>query len=142
MPINLGNPTWITLVADAATPANLVQYAGMRLPIPAGTALPANGVRDTIVVSGVTVPGYLREDGQGGREWLMTTATDPTVAALDAIPGAAGWTSSTARNTFAQNGQALKGLGVPLHSIATGFTQLYTATQQDLIAKGWTAPAP
>lgn len=141
MPINLGNPTWITLVADSGTPSNVMQYAGMRLPIPASVTLPANGVRDTIEVSGITVYGYLQDDGVGGRQWLMAPATNPVVEALNAIPGADGWADAGAKSTNASLGQTLLGRGLSLIEVQSGFTQLYNAAKANLLAKGWTPPA-
>jgi hypothetical protein len=130
------------LRADAATPTNVASNDGMLLPIPAGTTLPANGVRDSIVATGpggdtITIHGYLRDDGAGGREWLMTPQANALIVALDAIPGPGGWTDTTARNTYASLGQALIGLGVPSNQVASGFAQLYNAAKADLVAKGW-----
>lgn len=133
MAVNLGNPTWVTLVADADTPAAFTAYAGRIIGIPPGITLPTT--HDTITVSGVTVPGYARPGpGGNGVEWVMQAAVDPNIAALNAIPGPAGWTDTSARDVYKTLGAALLTLGVPGTNVRTGFKQLYDAAVADYVA--------
>lgn len=122
--IDFGNPTWVTLVSDSGTPPHLVQYAGIRLLLPQGIALPALGAHDTLVVLGVELPGYSRT-GSGGFEWVMTPAVDPVIAALNSIPGPGGWKSEAAKALYANIGGALLGQGITLTEVKTALTQLY-----------------
>lgn len=131
MPVNLGNPTWVTLAADADTPTGLTQYAGRIIGVPAGITLPTT--IDTITVSGVTIPGYARA-GASGPEWVMSAAPNPNVAALNAIPGPGGWTDQTARAKYADIGLALLQLGVPGTDVRTGLKQLYDAAVANHLA--------
>lgn len=133
MAVNLGNPTWLTLVTDSSTPAGLAQYAGRIIGIPAGVTLPTT--YDTITVSGVTVPGYARPaPGGNGMEWVMQPATDPNIAALNAIPGPGGWTDTAARDTYANIGRALLGVGVSGADVRGGLKQLYDAAVANYVA--------
>jgi hypothetical protein len=135
MAIDLGNPTFLTLVADSGTPEELVQYAGIRLLIPEGITLPPDGVADSLVVLGVTVPGYART-GVGGREWVMTSAQDPIAAALNSIPQyPSGWASASAKSTYANIGGALLGGGFSLPEVTSGLQQLYAAAVTDYLAR-------
>ena len=124
MPVNLGNPTWLTLVADPSTPANQVQYNGWRIAVPAGTQLPTS--IDSIVVSGVTLWGYARTVN-GQVEWVMQPATDPNVTAVNAIPGPGGWTDLGARQVYYNIGLALLQLGVPGADLRAGLKALHDA---------------
>jgi len=134
MPLDLGNPTWLEIVADGSTPPEVLTYVGIRIPVPENITLPTLGVQDTLTVSGITVHGYVRDDGSGGYQWLLTPAVDPNIAALSAIPGVAGWTSTTARDVYASLGGALLGMGVPGASVRSGFKQLYDAAITNFVA--------
>ena len=133
MPINLGNPTWLNIVADGGTPPDVAVYAGIRIPIPEGVALPPQGKQDTLTISGVTVHGYVRE-GPSGTEWMLTPAVDPNVAALDVIPGLAGWTSAPSRAVYASVGSNLLGLGVSGADVRAGLKLLYDAAVANHVA--------
>lgn len=124
MPLDLGNPIWLQLVANAETPAALAGYAGRLLAIPAGTPIPT-GI-DTLIVSGVTVPGYHALAG-AQHTWVMTPTPDPNVAALNTIPGSGGWVRAASRTTYADIGMALLSLGVPSADVRTGLAELYWA---------------
>lgn len=138
MSINLADSTLVTLVADAETPANRVSFAGIRIPIPMSTPLPANGVQDQIrvTVGGtlLTIDGYFR-DGSSGKEWMMVPAIDPNIAALNVIPGVQGWTSGPARTVYANIGTSLLGLGITQTTVRTGLAQLYSAAVQNYVAE-------
>lgn len=138
MPIVVGNPVWITLIADADTPAALQSHHGERVALPEGTVLPPVGQRDTLLVQGFTIHGYVR-DGATGPEWVMTAATDPNVAALNAIPGPAGWSDQAARQTYITVFRKLLKLGVSGPEARPMAKQLYDATAADIAAK---PPAP
>ncbi len=125
MPVNIGNPLWITLVADASTPAGQQQYAGRIIGVPAGTSLP--DTLDSITVSGVTLWGYART-GPGGTEWVIQPQQDPNVAAVNAIPGPGGWVDTAARQVFYDQGLYLLKLGVPGADLRTGLKKFYDAS--------------
>lgn len=125
MSVNLGNPIWITLIADGSTPAEFVPYNGAKLAVPEGTVLPTS--IDSIVVNGVTVWGYAR-GGTGGPEWVMQPALDPNVVAVNAIPGGGGWQNLASRQVFYDIGLALLQLGVPGVDLRGGLLALYNAS--------------
>lgn len=122
MSVNLGNPTWVTLVADTNTPAELQQYNGWKVGVPGGVTLPTT--LDSIVVSGVTVWGYARN---GGTEWVMQPQQNPVAAAILAIPGPAGWLNAQARDVYLNQGMYLLQNGTPGDLVASGLTQFYQA---------------
>jgi hypothetical protein len=124
VPVNLGNPTWVTLVADAGTPSGQQQYNGWRIAVPAGTQLPTS--IDSLTVSGVTLWGYARTVN-GQVEWVMQPALDPNVAAVNAIPGAGGWTDLNARGVYYSIGLALLQMGVSGADLRPGLKQLHDA---------------
>lgn len=134
MTIEFGPSIIVTLTADSATPAELVQYQGIRLIWPESRAMPPIGRPDTLVVQGVSVPGYLTDNGQGGRNWVMTAAVDPIVQALNAIPGADGWASDAAKAVYSNVGAALLGHGFQLGEARDGLIQLYQATVANYVA--------
>lgn len=125
MTVNLGDPIWITMIADASTPAALVPYNGAKVAVPAGTVLPTS--IDSIVINGVTVWGYARNIN-GEIQWVMQPAVDPNVTAVNAIPGAGGWINLEARQVFYTIGLALLQLGVPGPDVRAGLSQLYSAS--------------
>lgn len=132
MPVNLGNPTWVTLVADSSTPAGQVQYAGRMIAVPAGTSLPAT--IDSVTVSGVTLWGYAR-DTANGTEWVIQPAVDPNIAAVNAIPGVGGWTNLAARQVFYDQGLYLLQLGVPGSDLRAGLKKFYDASVAEYQAR-------
>jgi hypothetical protein len=132
--IDLGNVPLVSFVADANTPANLLQYAGVfKLLIGPDVQLPAMGEFHTLVISGVSVPGYLRQ-GVNGLEWLMQPAPDPAAQALDAVPGADGWKSAAARNKYREIGAQLLARGVTLSEAQYVLSQLYQAATTNFVA--------
>lgn len=131
MPVNLGNPLWITLIADANTPAAFLPYNQGRVAVPAGTVLPT-GI-DYLVISGVTVWGYGRA-GTSGPEWVMQPAVSPIQLAVNAIPGQSGWTSLAARQVFYDIGQSLLQLGVSGPALAPGLKSLHDAAITNYLA--------
>jgi hypothetical protein len=133
MAIDLGNPTWITLVADSGTPPELAQYAGIRILWPEGRPLPPMARPDTLIVLGVQLPGYARE-GSGGIEWVMTPAGDPVTQALDAIPAPDPWAAPTAKAVYQNIGSALLAKGFTLSEARVGLTQLYQAAVSNHVA--------
>lgn len=124
MPVNLGNPLWVTFIADANTPTALLKYHQMPVPLPAGTVLPTG--LDYVAISGVKVWGYARA-GTSGPEWVMQPEISPIQLAVNAIPGGTGWTSLTARQTYYDIGLALLAAGVPGPALAPGLKQLHDA---------------
>ena len=133
MTIDLGAGEVITLVSDSGTPAELTQYAGIRIVWPAGRDLPPLAQYEDLVVVGVHVGGYLR-DNNGNLQWVMQGAQDPIVAALDAIPGADGWASGPAKDLYANIGGQLMGRGITLQEARTALTQLYQAAVTNYVA--------
>lgn len=134
MPVNLGNPIWLTTVSDSDTPASLVQYAGRIIGVPAGVVLPPDGKIDTITVSGLTLWGYLRTNVNGQREFVIAAPVNPNVTAVNAIPSRGSWTDLTARGVYYTIGQALLGLGVPGPDLRTGLKSLYDNAVIDYVA--------
>jgi hypothetical protein len=133
MTINLGSVPMVTFVIDADTPDALKQYAGIRLLIGPGLATPPMGTRDTLIISGVSVPGYLRQ-GTQTLEWVMQGAVDPVVAALDAIPGVDGWQAPAAKALYANIGQAMLERGITLAETKYVLTQAYTGAVANYVA--------
>lgn len=131
MPVDLGDPEWIVLVADADTPEDLRKYAGRMPGIPAGVVLPPDGKIDSITISGLTVWGYLRWSAAGFHEWVLSAPVNPNVAAVNAIPARGEWTSTDARQVYYDIGSALLGLGVPGPNLRAGLKQLYNAAVTD-----------
>jgi hypothetical protein len=132
MPVNLGNPTWLTLAADSSTPAGQQQYAGRIIAVPAGTVLPT--AIDSITVSGVTLWGYVRTVS-GELQWLIQPAADPNKAAVDAIPGTGGWTDLNARQVFYDQGLYLLQQGVPGAELRPGLKKFYDASVAEYQAR-------
>jgi hypothetical protein len=124
VPVNLGNPTWVTLVADSSTPAGQQQYAGFRIAVPAGTQMP-QGI-DSITVSGITLWGYARVVS-GEVQWVIQSQPDANKAAIDVIPGPSGWTSTAARQVFYDQGLFLLSIGVAGQDLRTGLKKFYDA---------------
>lgn len=137
--INLGNLTFLTLVADMSTPAEYTQYNGLTLTIPEAVSLPPLGEYFSLTASGITVHGSTRA-GLNGMEFLMTAATDPDLLKVDEVPGAAGWSSQTSREGYLSQAKYLKGQGVTGPVLWPGLKNFYDWAQQDLMAKGWTGP--
>lgn len=133
MAIDIGPVTWVTFVSDVGTPANMTQYAGIRLLWPQATPLPQLGKRDVLVVLGLSIPGYSRV-GSNGIEWVMQAALDPIVVALDSIPGTDGWASASSRTTFSNLGTSLLAQGIGLADAKLALTQLYQASVANFIA--------
>lgn len=134
MTYDLGNPTWFITAADGDTPANLVQWAGRFVGVPAGTPLPPEGQIDSITVSGLELWGYLRTNQNGNREWVIAGQPNPNVVALNAIPARGSWTDLAARQVYAQIGQALLGVGVSGSDLRVGLKNLYNAAVADYVA--------
>lgn len=124
MPVNLGNPDWITLIADANTPDWLQPYDQARVAVPAGTQLPQT--IDYLTISGAQVWGYAR-GGASGPEWVMQPPQSPIVTAVNTIPGPQGWTDLDARQEYYDIGLALLQLGVPGPELAPGLRRLFAA---------------
>ena len=84
--------TWLTAVADANTPPELLTYVGKIVGIPksVGAGL-ANG--DPGIIFGV--PGRARNNS-GAWEWVMGTVDLVTLAVVGLMPG--GWTKPAARD--------------------------------------------
>jgi hypothetical protein len=129
---DLGNPIWIQVVAVAETPANLAAYHGRYLSVPNTTVMPPVGTRGIVIVSGVQVPGFLRQTG-GGWEWVMLPPVDPLEAVVNAIPGPQGWSDQGARSTWLSTGAALRGYGVSGADLGPGLTALYNAARTNLL---------
>ena len=134
MTINLGTVDMVTFVIDTNTPDALKQYAGVRLLVGPGLTIPPPGTFDTLVISGVSVPGFLRETGTGTYEWVMQPALDPIVAALNAIPGTDGWVSNAARELYRNIGGAMLSRGLTLTETGTALKQLYQGAVSNYVA--------
>jgi hypothetical protein len=136
MTIVLGPSQIVTLVADAGTPQDLAGFAGIRLIWPANLPLPTPGVRDVLEVTvgqtTYTIPGYLRTSN--GQEWVMQAPVDPVIEALNAIPGADGWVSQSAKDSYASVGQAMRDHGLTLTDAKALLMQLYQGAVSNYVA--------
>ena len=128
---DLGDPIWIQVVAVAETPADLAGYNGRFLSVPNGTSMPPFGTRGVVKVSGVLVPGYLRQNN-GNFEWVMMPPVDPIDALIDALPGQA-WKDTAARATWRNTALYLRGLGVPGADLDSGLRALWNAERTELL---------
>lgn len=131
---DLGNPTWIRTVADGTTPADLVQYANRYPSVAEGVPMPPVGTRGIIQVSGVQLPGYLRQ-GTEGYEWVILPLVDPLDALVDSLPGPQGWTNAEAKGTWRSIARVLRGYGISGGDLATGLPALYAAERVNLLAE-------
>jgi hypothetical protein len=136
--IEFGPGDLVTLVADSGTPAELTQYAGIRLVWPKDRALPPLSQYEDLVILGIHAAGYLRNNN-GNLQWVIQGLQDPIVAALEAIPGADGWQSDVAKGMYANIGSQLMGRGITLIEAKTALTQLYQSAVANYVAAH---PAP
>jgi hypothetical protein len=133
MAVVAGNPVWVTLKANAQTPAGLTQYAERIVGLPEGTVAPAG--YDVLTVSGLSIPGTAQQIA-GQWTWLMGPAQDPLITALDAIPGAGGWSSPSARQVYLDQGAALlRDYGVTAATLLPGLKQFYDAAVAEHLAR-------
>ena len=128
---DLGNPIWIEVVKVQQTPKDLEPYAGRFLSVPNATAMPPLGTRGIVQVSGVQVPGYLRQDN-GNYQWVMMPPVDPLEALIDALPGQP-WLDAKARGTWLDTAVYLRGLGVPGSDLDSGLRALWNAERTELL---------
>jgi hypothetical protein len=131
---DLGDPIWIQVVAVAETPPGMVGYNGRYLSVPTQAVLPPLGTRGIIRVSGVDVPGYLRQ-GAGGYEWVMMPPVDPVIALVDSLPGPQGWSDLPSRDTWRSIADYLRGLGVSQPDLSNGLTALYSSARTNLLTE-------
>lgn len=131
---DLGNPTWIRTVADALTPADLIVYANRYPSVAEGVTMPPVGTRGIIQVSGVQLPGYLRQ-GVEGYEWVIQPLVDPLDALVDGLAGPGGWTDTPSRETWRSIARILRGYGIAGSDLAAGLPALYAAERVNLLAE-------
>lgn len=131
---DLGNPTWIKTVADGQTPGDLAQYANRYPSVAEGVQMPPLGTRGIIIVSGVSLPGYLRQ-GAEGYEWVIQPLVDPLDAVVDALPGPVGWSDTPSRDVWRNIARALRGYGVGYGDLGYGLPALYNAAKVNLLAE-------
>jgi hypothetical protein len=129
---DLGNPIWIALVAVAQTPAETAGYAGRYLSVPNAAVMPPLGTRGIVQVSGVQVPGYLRQTG-GNYEWVMMPLVDPLESAVNALPGPQGWSDQPSRQVWVNIAAYLRGLGVSQSDLGPGLQSLYDSERVNLL---------
>lgn len=129
---DLGNPIWIQAVSVPETPADLVPYAGRFISVPNQTVMPPIGTRGVLVVSGVSVTGYLRQV-EGGYQWVMMPPVDPIEALVTSLPGPQGWSDQPSRQVWVNIGAALRGYGVSQSDLAAGLPALYNAERTNLL---------
>ena len=135
--IDLGQLVNVTLVSDANTPPEYIQYNGVRLTLPGSVILPPPGEYFTMIGSGVVVHGSTRVVANGF-EFVMTAAVDPDLAQVNAIP-TGGWASAVARDGYLSNAKYLKGQGITTADLWPGLKNFYDWVVLDLQAKGWHA---
>lgn len=128
---DLGNPTWINVVAVPETPDNLKPYAGRIPSVPNGTPMPPIGTRGVLRISGVDATGYLR-NVNGQYEWVLMPPLDPIDALIDSLPGVP-WIDSGARLTWLNTGKYLRGLGVSGSDLDAGLRALWNAEKTELL---------
>lgn len=129
---NLGNPTWMLVVADEGTPPELSVYHGRYIAVADASAMPPLGVRGNVLVSGVTAPGFLR-NVNGQYEWVLTAALDPLEALIDGLPGPGGWSDADARAVWLQIGSFLRGYGIGGSDLAYGLPALFNAARAEVM---------
>lgn len=134
MAINLGTVPMVTFVIDMNTPEQLKQYAGVRLLIGPGLAVPSVGTFDTLVINGVNVPGFLREGSGGNFEWVMQPGADPIMQALNSIPAGDGWKSEAAKALYQNIGAALLAKGISLGEALQVLKQAYQGAVSNFVA--------
>lgn len=117
--------SWVTLVADADTPGDAVQYAGRKLGLTADQLNQLSFTTATTpgVLAGIR--GYLRSTGEP--EWVMVPILDRvTVEHIRDIP-ANGWVDTTQRQVYRQAARQLIEAGVLPADVRTILSQLYAA---------------
>jgi hypothetical protein len=137
--LDLGNPITLTLRTDMNTPAQHLQYEGLKLTVPEGVAIPPLGEFSTLKAFGVTVHGFVRTSPTG-LEWLIGPIPDPSLALVDAIPGPGGWGNQGARQGYLAQANYLLGAGISGAVLWPGLANFYNWAAADLAAKGWAAP--
>jgi hypothetical protein len=133
---DLGSPTWVQAVAiPGETPADLEQYANYWLPVPAGAIMPPLGTRGIVASNGVQLPGYLRQGGATGYQWVILPPVDPLDALVDRLPGPQGWSDVPSRETWRSTAHALRGYGVSGSDLVSGLPALYSTARINLLAE-------
>lgn len=128
---DLGDPTWMEVVADGGTPPELVQYNGRFIAVTDPAEMPPLGVRGNVRVSGVTVPGFLR-NVNGSYQWMMTAQLDPLEALVEGLPGPGGWSVPASRQVWLDIGGALRGYGISGADLAYGLPALFNAARAEV----------
>lgn len=119
---------WVSLVADADTPAESAPLAGRVVGLrPADTAGMGSGPDNPGELFGVR--GYPRAGGPTGTEYVMVPKIPAAiVAAFTTIPGPQGWIVPASRTTFANIGRALIDThGIPASLVLGALGDLYGA---------------
>jgi hypothetical protein len=134
MPIvlDVGNPQWLTFVADPSTPQAQAVYNGYTVPVPAGVVIPTS--IDSITIAGIVFWGYARQ-GTNNAEWVMQPQPDPNVTAVNAIPGPGGWVSNSARQVYYDTGLYLLQRGISGADLRPGLLNLYNAAVAEYQAR-------
>jgi hypothetical protein len=138
IPSPIGQWVSITFIADANSPADVMQWAGKTYLIdPATMTALGSGPSDPGKLLGVR--GYRTTAPDGSAQWLMTSPVPPAVlAAFNAMPGANGWLDETARATYRQVGLTLlEQYGMPAPDVLSALQHLYDAA----VANYTTPPA-
>jgi hypothetical protein len=131
---DLGNPTWVQAVATPGeTPAELMQFGNYMLPVIEGVVLPALGTRGIVQSNGVSLPGYLRQGGPTGYQWVILPPVDPIDALVDGVAGPQGWSDVPSRETWRGIAHALRGYGVSGGDLGYGLPALYGAARANLL---------
>lgn len=129
---DLGNPTWIRVVTVPETPADMVQWNNYMVAVNNTVTMPPLGTRGILRVSGVEVPGYLRQVSGGGYEWAMMPRVDPIEALVDSLPGRT-WMDPAARTVWLNTGSYLRGLGVSGSDLDSGLRSLWNSEKTELL---------
>jgi hypothetical protein len=145
MPLDLGDITLVTLVADQDTPAGLADYAGVKVPLPDGVTLPAT--LDSITFNGVTLWGYTRvNSATGNTEFLISRPENPMAVFLDSLPGPAGWLNADARQAARQVGVRMMRDGASQAELRWAFRKIWDAIVAErnaqILAAGGTLAGP
>jgi hypothetical protein len=140
MPIDLGDLTAITLVADDRTPEPMLKYDKLTIGVPAEQAalLPDDGRPDVLIFryadNVVSAYGYLRVTSGTALQWVLAPEEDPDLAALASIPGPQGWADPAALDEYRACARMMKRRGISRAELAA-LRRLYQAAVANHVAQ-------
>lgn len=131
MAINLGDYTFVRVVANEGAPPELMQFHGYTFSWPPDKPVPQG--MDTLVINGVGLFGYARQIN-GEWQWVVQVQPDVNQKAIDLIPGPDGWTDLAARQVYYNSGLYLLQAGVTGDVLRPGLKNFYDAAIANYVA--------